>query len=281
LLAVDGEGGTIRLVEAKSAAESAVEVARLAAPVRANVTPLCFSPDGTQLVAGETESESLIVWDLRALRQDLQPLDLDWEALPYPPAAAAGPLPRISVDVDLGNFVPRAEADRLMAQARGQLRSGKPAPALAALRRAAQTDPTHVEARNALAWLLLTGPAALRNPQEALPHARKALELAPEDAHCLNTLGVALYRADKAAEAVPVLEKSLAAGQGRSDGFDLFFLAMCHAKLGDAARAKECFDRAVKWRETRKDLPPQCAEELKAFRAEAEAELRAPRERQE
>jgi serine/threonine protein kinase/WD40 repeat protein len=269
LLAVEGEGGTIRLVEA----ESATEVARLAAPVRANVIPLCFSPDGTQLVAGEAESETLIVWDLRALRQELQPLGLDWKALAYPPAAAAGPLPPIRVDVDLGNFLQRAETDRLLAQARGQLRSGKPALALAALRRAAQTDPAHVEAHNALAWLLLTGPAALRDPQEALPHARKAVELAPEDAHCLNTLGVALYRADKAAEAVPVLEKSLTAGQGQHDAYDLFFLAMCHAKRGGPAKARDCFARAVKWCAEHKDLSPEQAGELTAFRAEAEALL--------
>jgi serine/threonine protein kinase/WD40 repeat protein len=123
LLAVEGDGGTIRLVEA----ESGVEVARLAAPVRANVVPLCFSPDGTQLVAGEGESETLIVWDLRALRQDLQALDLDWEAPPYPPAAARGPRPPISVDVDLGNFAQRAQAGLLVAQATNQLNSGQPA----------------------------------------------------------------------------------------------------------------------------------------------------------
>jgi WD40 repeat protein len=106
MLAVEGEGGTIRLVEV----ESAAEVARLAAPVRANVIPLCFSPDGTQLVAGEAESETLIVWNLRALRQDLQPHGLDWDAPPYPAPAAAGDRPHLSVDVDLGNLVPRAAA---------------------------------------------------------------------------------------------------------------------------------------------------------------------------
>ena len=93
----------------------------------------------------------------------------------------------------------------------------------------------------------------------------------------LNTLGVALYRNGQFADAVPVLEKSLAAGGGKTDAFDLFFLAMCRHRLGDTDRAREDHDRDVRWLEDHKaTLGAKWAEELAAFRAEADAVLAQP-----
>jgi serine/threonine protein kinase/tetratricopeptide (TPR) repeat protein len=141
---------------------------------------------------------------------------------------------------------------------------------------AARWLPRSAQGLNNRAWRLVTGPPGERDPKKGLELIRKAIEIAGEESLYLNTLGVALYRNERWTEAVAALEKSLAAGKGRFDGFDLFFLAMCHARLGEADRAKDCFDRAVKWTEAHGDLSPQYVEELKAFRAEAEAELKAP-----
>ena len=125
------------------------------------------------------------------------------------------------------------------------------------------------------AWHLVTGPADKRDPVRALKLIEQALQDVPDEPLYLNTLGVVQYRNGQCKQALDTLEKSLAASKGESDAFDLFFLAMCHAKLGDALKAKKCFDDAVKWWNDRKELPAQWVAELNAFRAEAEVCLQS------
>ena len=62
-----------------------------------------------------------------------------------------------------------------------------------------------------------------------------------------NTLGVAYYRAGRYREAVDVLRPNLESQDDRSLAFDLYFLAMSHHCLGEAARARDYFDWAVRW----------------------------------
>jgi hypothetical protein len=212
------------------------ELAQLEVPNRISSAAF-FTPDGTRLVTDAVDG--LRVWDLRRIRAELTRLGLDWDAPPYPEALKARPEP-LEVRVVGAELIPSSPMGF-----------------------------------NNQAWHLVNGPAGQRDPAKALKLIQEAVKLQPNDTTLLNTLGVVQYRNGQFKEAAVTLEKSLAGSKGQSDGFDLFFLAMCHAKLGDKARAKDCFDRAVKWVEAWKDLPAQHVEELKAFRAEAEAALRA------
>jgi WD40 repeat protein/Tfp pilus assembly protein PilF/tRNA A-37 threonylcarbamoyl transferase component Bud32 len=120
------------------------------------------------------------------------------------------------------------------------------------------------------AWDLLIGPADQRDPLRALGLVRQAIEQDPHTPIHLTTLGVALYRTGSYQEARVILEQSLERGKGAADAFDLFFLAMCHARLGNQGQAAQCFARAVRWREEHQGrLSALKAEELRAIEAEA------------
>ena len=179
---------------------------------------------------------------------------------------------------DLDILIRRFPSDPALYELRSQVhdRLGHREQAQADMKQAAESPQASAEHYNNLAWRLATGPAALRDSEEALVLARKAVALAPGTAIYLNTLGVAQYRAGQFAEAIATLEKSLAAGKGRSDAFDLFFLAMARHKLGQVDRARADLDRALRWRrEHPNPAGPGWSEELNMFQAEAEELLNA------
>jgi serine/threonine protein kinase/WD40 repeat protein len=221
------------------------EVVRLESPDLGRCDHTTFSPDGRLLITRNGDYTAIHAWDLPELRRQLKTLDLDWEAPPYP-AEAARPRsfpPPLQVKIDRTGLT-----------------------AVTQKRRAAINI-------NNEAWLLVTGPADKRDPARALQLIEQAIRIDPDNPTFLNTLGVVQYRNAKYKEAAETLTKSLAGGAGRFDAFDLFFLAMCHARLDDKVAAKDCFDRAVRWTDGQKDLVPQHVEELRAFRAEAEGVL--------
>jgi tetratricopeptide (TPR) repeat protein len=126
---------------------------------------------------------------------------------------------------------------------------------------------------NYMAWELVTGAVYLRDPERAVSLARKAVAAAPDSATYLNTLGVALYRAGRPAQAIAALEQSLAANKGQLAAFDWFFLAMARHRLGQTVQSRASFDRAMGWWREQKQLRDKYAQELAEFRAEAEAVL--------
>ncbi len=62
------------------------ELARLTTLQSMTPTPLVFSSDGTKLIA-RTDQETVLVWNLRRIRDQLALRGLDWDAPPYPIAA--------------------------------------------------------------------------------------------------------------------------------------------------------------------------------------------------
>ena len=126
------------------------------------------------------------------------------------------------------------------------------------------------QSMNNLARLLATCPdTKVRDGDRAVKLAKKAVERAPEQGAYHSTLGAAQYRAAAWNEAVAALEKSAGLRNG-GDSFDWFFLAMAHWKLGAKDKAREWYDKAVRWMDT--NQPKN--EELRRFRAEAAELLR-------
>jgi serine/threonine protein kinase/WD40 repeat protein/tetratricopeptide (TPR) repeat protein len=130
---------------------------------------------------------------------------------------------------------------------------------------------------NNRAWELASSPAPRLDLGRALALSRRSVDLSPGGANYgLNTMGVVQYRACLYAEAVATLERSLEAGHGQDAGYDLFFLAMAHHRLGHRDVARDYLERAIRWQGEQKSLSAENDKELSAFRAEAEAVLAGP-----
>ncbi len=105
----------------------------------------------------------------------------------------------------------------------------------------------------------------LRDPRRAVQYAIRATELAPEQADCWNTLGVAHYRAGNWQAALDALQKSIKVS-GQADSSDMFFVALAHWQLGEVEEAQRWYNKAV----AQLVDDPSPDEELLRFRAEAQ-----------
>ena len=127
--------------------------------------------------------------------------------------------------------------------------------------------PSQAAAHDFPAWLLATCPdPKFRDAPRAVTLAQRAVELAPDDGHCWNTLGVAHYRAGDWKAAVDALTKSEELGPGPPLGHIGFFLTMAYWQLGKKDKAHQWYDKAVARMEKYR---PQDVD-LGRFRAEAE-----------
>jgi serine/threonine protein kinase/WD40 repeat protein/Tfp pilus assembly protein PilF len=285
--------------------DSGNEFARLQDPDNDRASSLTFSPNGTELVATSGDSQSIHIWDLRAIRRELSNLGLDWDLPTYEPARDHAEAPPLQIQLDLANAFELLTGDvqtsiglnsLLLAlnpfnfeaySQRGKAydRLRQPDQAVDDYSRALSLMPLEHKGRgevlsrlpyvlNDLAWRYVRDPEKQHDPHKALPLAQKAVALLPDRQIFLNTLGVVYYRLGQYQQAVQTLERSLSAGKGETAAFDLFFLAMCHGRLGNDAKARDCYNGAVQWVEEHQGkLPSNWEKDLIAFQAEADAVL--------
>ncbi|MCH7993851.1 MAG: protein kinase [Planctomycetes bacterium] len=68
---------------------------------------LSFTPDGTRLLFPHPgQGNVLCIWNLRAVREQLAAMDLDWDLPPYPAPVPTEPALPLHVEIDLGDFAP-------------------------------------------------------------------------------------------------------------------------------------------------------------------------------
>jgi serine/threonine protein kinase/WD40 repeat protein len=99
LLAVEPGQGALRLVDPGTGRE----YARLEDPNQDRGGSIAFSSDGGLLVATSGDIQSIHVWDLRAIRQQLAEMGLDWDLKSLPPAPVPAKMP-LQVQIDKPNL---------------------------------------------------------------------------------------------------------------------------------------------------------------------------------
>ena len=234
----------------------------------------CFSPDGS-LLASRGANNTIDVWDLRRIREQLAAMHLDWDLPPYPAAGEAVGIEPLHAEVEFGEF-----AEAYFQRATENSRHMNYERAIADYRRFLELRPDDPSGYNNLAWLLANWPADSRRPDEALPLALKAIELAPKSGIYLNTLGVVYYRLGQFEQAVNALEEASKHQQDGSTAWDFFFLAMSFHELNEPEKARDSYARAIYWRETHPQIPANEQDELRDFRTEADVLLAGPAEKQ-
>jgi serine/threonine protein kinase/WD40 repeat protein len=240
-------------------------VAKLEDPHGDRATSQGFTPEGTQLVVVAAHAGAIHVWDLRSIRKRLKAMNLDWDwpdFAPAPTTSSAADTVSIEVAPEEASWHIRMVEQR----ARQSIER---------FRRKVEATPDSASTCNSLAWALLAAPESLRDVKTALSLAEKAMRLAAGNANYRNTLGLAYYRAGRYREVVQLLRPSLESQWDRTLAYDLYFLAMSFHRLGETARARDCFDWAVRWAQLQRGLDSvpldelEANQELTAFRAEA------------
>jgi WD40 repeat protein len=138
---------------------------------------------------------------------------------------------------------------------------------------ALELEPNQPELAMELAWLHATAPEHARDPQKALPFARRATELAPDEPLCWTTLALVDYRLGQWSAAAEAARRSIRLNPEGAAPYEWLILAMCDHQLRRPESAHENLERAN--RQIADHAGPDASPEsdLRALRAEAEALL--------
>jgi tetratricopeptide (TPR) repeat protein len=144
-----------------------------------------------------------------------------------------------------GKTPERANAEALVIGGIDLGLQGKLDEAIAAYRKAIQLYPDHIMALDHLVWSVVLSPKRRRrDSEEALMHARKAVELSPKTAIFDIGLALAQYRLGHWTGSLAACEQSMALRNGEN-AYGWFILALANWQKGDRDQARSCFDRAV------------------------------------
>ncbi len=116
-----------------------------------------------------------------------------------------------------------------------------------------------------IAEIYLFGPKDIRDAKMALEWADRSLQQTDVNWNFHTLRGICLYRLEHDREAVDLLEQAYLKDSNRT-AWNRYYTALCYRRLGDAEKAKACYDHALK-------LPPnpRWPDEI---RAEADAVFR-------
>ena len=186
-------------------------------------------------------------------------MDLDSDILlDSPPEDISPKLPATSMEVIPGDSAARALSHAEQSRAD-----------VVRYRKSYKTRPDSAEVCNLLAWTYVMAPPDVRDTNEMLAVAQKAVQLEPQSALNQNTLGAAYCRAGRFKEAIATLEKNARNSADTYLPFDLYFLAMSWHGLKDTAKARVYYDWAERWTRMQQDVASDVVDQLQQLRAEA------------
>ncbi len=149
------------------------------------------------------------------------------------------------------------------------MQQGKREEAIAIYRKGIAVNPEDALMLNNLAWLFATSPETrLRNPQEAVALARRAVKHDAKGWHNWNTLSIAAYRVEKWQEALDAREEAIQRyDKGEPRCWNGLGMAMIRWHLGQKEEARKAYDRVAEEAKSN---------DLKDFRKEADELLGIP-----